>query len=46
MSLKMDLYVIFKTIKSVLVSEGYTSNKTTIKQEIDELRDQHKKTKK
>ena len=46
LSLKMDLYVIFKTIKSVLVSEGYTSNKTTIKQEIDELRDQHKKTKK
>lgn len=40
MSFKMDLYVIFKTFISVLKKEGYSSCKSTIKDEIEELKNQ------
>ena len=39
-SLKMDVYVILKTIKSVLTHEGAISSKISIKNEIDELKNQ------
>ena len=37
-TLKTDIYVIIKTIKSVIKKEGAISSKLTIKNEIDELR--------
>lgn len=40
MSLKMDLYVIYKTIICVLKKEGFSSDKNTIKEEIEELKSQ------
>ena len=40
MSFKMDLYVIFKTFISVLKKEGYSSCKSTIKDEIEDLKNQ------
>lgn len=40
MSLKMDLYVIFKTVICVLKKEGFSSDKNTIKEEIEELKNQ------
>ena len=40
MSLKMDLYVIYKTIICVLKKEGFSSDKNTIKEEIEELKNQ------
>lgn len=40
-SFKMDLYVFFKTIKSVLVKDGSISSKFLIKNELDELRKNH-----
>ena len=40
MSLKMDLYVIYKTVICVLKKEGFSSDKNTIKEEIDELKAQ------
>ena len=40
MSLKMDLYIIFKTIICVLKKEGFSSDKNTIKEEIEELKAQ------
>ncbi len=39
-SIKMDLYVLYKTIICVLKKEGYSSNKNTIKEELEELRQQ------
>ena len=38
MSLKLDIYVIFKTIICVLKKEGFSSDKNTIKEEIEELK--------
>lgn len=40
LSIKMDLYVLYKTVICVLKKEGYSSNKNTIKEEIEELRTQ------
>ena len=40
MSLKMDLYIIFKTIICVLKKEGFSSDKNTINEEIEELKAQ------
>ena len=40
MSLKMDLYVIYKTIICVLKKEGFSSDKGTIKEEVEELKNQ------
>ena len=40
MSLKMDLYVIYRTVICVLKKEGFSSDKNTIKEEIDELKAQ------
>lgn len=40
MTLKMDLYVIFKTVICVLKKEGFSSDKNTIKEEIEELKNQ------
>lgn len=39
-SIKMDLYVLYKTIICVLKKEGYSSNKNTIKEELEELKQQ------
>lgn len=39
-SLKMDIKIIFKTIKAVITKEGVMTNKTTIKSEIEELKEQ------
>ena len=39
-SLKMDLYVLYKTVICVLKKEGYSSDKNTIKEEIEELKSQ------
>ena len=39
-SIKMDLYVLYKTVICVLKKEGYSSNKNTIKEELEELRQQ------
>ena len=39
-SLKMDLYIIYKTFISVFKKEGFSSCKKTIKQEIEELKNQ------
>lgn len=39
-SLKMDLYIIYKTIISIFKKEGYSSCKSTIKDEIEELKNQ------
>lgn len=39
-SLKMDIGIIFKSVICVLKSEGYTSNKSTIKDELEELKSQ------
>lgn len=38
MSLKLDIYVIFKTVICVLKKEGFSSDKNTIKEEIEELK--------
>lgn len=40
LSIKMDLYVLYKTIICVLKKEGYSSDKNTIKDEIEELKSQ------
>ena len=40
LSIKMDLYVLYKTIICVLKNEGYSSDKNTIKDEIEELKSQ------
>ena len=40
MSLKLDLYIIYKTVISVFKKEGYSSCKSTIKDEIEELKNQ------
>lgn len=40
LSFKTDIYVIIKTIKSVLKKEGAVSSKLTIKNELDELKNQ------
>ena len=40
MSFKMDLYVIYKTVISVFKKEGYSSCKSTIRDEIEELKNQ------
>lgn len=39
-SLRMDLYIIYKTIIGVVKKEGYSSCKSTIKEEIDALKNQ------
>jgi hypothetical protein len=36
----MDIGIIFKSVICVLKSEGYTSNKSTIKDELEELKSQ------
>lgn len=40
LSIKMDLYVLYKTVICVLKKEGYSSDKNTIKEEIEELKGQ------
>ena len=40
LSIKMDLYVLYKTIICVLKNEGYSSDKNTIKDEIEEIKSQ------
>lgn len=40
LTIKMDLYVLYKTIICVLKKEGYSSDKNTIKDEIEELKSQ------
>lgn len=40
LSIKMDLYILYKTIICVLKKEGYSSDKNTIKDEIEELKSQ------
>lgn len=40
MSLKLDLYIIYKTVISVFKKEGYSSCKSTIKDEIEQLKNQ------
>lgn len=40
LSIKMDLYVLYKTVICVLKKEGYSSDKNTIKEEIEELKSQ------
>lgn len=40
LSIKMDFYVLYKTVICVLKKEGYSSDKNTIKEEIEELKGQ------
>lgn len=40
LSIKMDFYVLYKTVICVLKKEGYSSDKNTIKEEIEELKSQ------
>ena len=42
MSLIMDIYIIFSTVGAVLKRDGVSSNKTIIRDELEELRNQNK----